>query len=54
MRITRMNLAFSLVKVTFSILESTKCKVLSVINLKDAFHPLRLIDESKKYCGILL
>ena len=26
---------------------------MSVINLKDSFHSLRLTKESKKYCGIL-
>ena len=29
-------------------------KVLSVLDLKDAFHSLRLSENSKKYCGILL
>ena len=32
---------------------SSKCKVLSVLDLKDAFHSLRLTENSKKYCGIL-
>ena len=26
---------------------------MSVLDLKDAFHSLRLTDSSKKYCGIL-
>ena len=30
-----------------------KCVVLSVLDLKEAFHPLRLSKHSKKYCGIL-
>ena len=29
------------------------CEVLSVLDLKDAFHSLRLTENSKKYCGIL-
>ena len=37
----------------FSVLGSSKCEVLSVLYLKDAFHSLRLSDHSKKYCGIL-
>ena len=37
----------------FTLLGSSKCKVLSVIDLKDAFHSLRLTENSKKYCGIL-
>ena len=32
---------------------SSKCEVLSGINLKDSFHSLRLTEESK-YCGIFL
>ena len=38
---------------TFSVLGSSKCQVLSVLDLKDAFHSLRLSKNSKKYCGIL-
>ena len=34
-------------------LGSSKCKVLSVLDLKDAFHSLWLSENSKKYCGIL-
>ena len=34
-------------------LGSSKCEVLSVLDLKDAFHSLRLTENSKKYCGIL-
>ena len=35
------------------LLESSKCKILSVLDLKDAFHSLRLTENSKKFCGIL-
>ena len=42
-----------MLKDTFTLLGSTKCEVLSVLDLKDAFHSLRLTDNSKKYCGIL-
>ena len=35
-------------------LGSSKCEVLLVLDLKDAFHPLRVSENSKKYCGILL
>ena len=34
-------------------LGNSKCEVLSVLDLKDAFHSLRLTEKSKKYCGIL-
>ena len=54
MRIAKNNLAYPLLKDTFSILDSSKCEVMSVLDLKDAFHSLRLTESSKKFCGILL
>ena len=53
MRIAKNNLAYPLLKDTFMLLGSSKCEVLSVLDLKDAFHSLRLTDSSNKYCGIL-
>ena len=47
------NLAYPLVKDTFTTMGNSKCEVLSVLDLKDAFHSLRLSEKSKKYCGIL-
>ena len=47
------NYAYPLLKDTFSVLGSSKCEVLSVLDLKDAFHSIRLSEHSKKYCGIL-
>ena len=52
-RIAKYNLAYPLLKDTFSILGSSRCKVLSVLHLKDAFPTLRLSENSKRYCGIL-
>ena len=52
-RIARNNLAYPLIKDTFATLSNSKCGVLSVLDLKDAFHSLRLSENSKKYCGIL-
>ena len=52
-RIAKNNLAYPLLKGTFSILGSSNCEVLSVSDLKDAFHSLRLSEHSKKYCTIL-
>ena len=52
-RIAKNNLAYPLVRDTFSVLESSKCKVLLVLDLKDAFHSLRLSENSKGYCRIL-
>ena len=53
MRIAKNNLAYPLVRDTFSVLGNSKCQVLSVLDLKDAFHSLRLSENSKRYCGIL-
>ena len=52
-RIAKNNLAYPLVRDTFSALGNSKCEVLSVLDLKDAFHSLRLSENSRKYCGIL-
>ena len=52
-RIAKNNLAYPLVKDTFTTLGNSKCEVLSVLDQKDAFHSLRLSEKSKKYCGIL-
>ena len=47
------SLAYPLLKDTFLVLGSSKCEVLSVLDLKYAFHSLRVSENSKKYCGIL-
>ena len=52
-RIVKNNLAYPLVRDTFSVLGSLKCEVLSVLDLKDAFHSLRLSENSKRHCRIL-
>ena len=52
-RIAKNNLAYPLVRDTFSVLGNSRCEVLSVLDLKDAFHSLRLSENSRKYCGIL-
>ena len=53
MCIAKNNLAYPLLKDTFLMLGSSKCKVMSVLDLKDVFHSLRLTENSKKFCGIL-
>ena len=53
-RIAKKHFAYPLVRGTFSVLGNSKCKVLSVLDLKDAFHSLRLSEDSKRYCSILL
>ena len=52
-RIAKNSLAYPLLKDTFSVLGSSKCQVLSVLDLKDTFHSLRLSENSKKYCSKL-
>ena len=52
-RIAKNNLAYPLLKDTFSVLGSSKCDVLSVLDLMHAFHSLRLSENSKKYCSTL-
>ena len=52
-RIAKNNLAYPLVRDTFLVLGNSKCEVLSVLDLKDAFHSLRLSENSNRYCGIL-
>ena len=51
--ITKNNPAYPLVRDTFSVLGNSKCEVLSILDLKDAFHSLRLSENLRKYCGIL-
>ena len=46
-RIAKNNLAYPLVRDTFSVLGDFKCKVLLVLDIKDAFHSLRLSENSK-------
>ena len=55
-RIANYNLAYPLLKDTFSLLGSSRCEVLSVLDLKDAFHLLRLLENSKsrKYCEAIM
>ena len=53
MRIAKNNLAYPLLRDTFALLGSSKCEIMLVLNLKDAFHSLRLSEKSQKYCGIL-
>ena len=45
-KIAKNNLAYPSLKDTFSVLDSPKCEVLSVLDLKDAFHSLRLLENS--------
>ena len=53
MHIAKNILAYQLLKDTFLMLGSSMCEVMSVLDLKDAFHSLQLKENSKKFCGIL-
>ena len=52
-RIAKNNLAYPILKDTFLVFCSSRCELLSILNLKDAFHSLRLLKNSKRYCGIV-
>ena len=51
MRIMKNNLAYPLLRDIFALLGSSKCEVMSVLDLKDTFHSLWLSEKSPKYCG---
>ena len=53
MRIAKNNLAYPLLRDTFALLGSSKCNVMSVLDLKDAFHSLWLSEKLQKYFDIL-
>ena len=36
-----------------SILGNSECEVASCVDIKDAYHSIRLTEKSKEYCGIL-
>ena len=52
-RLQRVNLAFPLIRYAFAILGSCKCECLSDLDLKSAYHTIKLSENSKPYCGIL-
>ena len=49
MRIAKYNLAYPLLKDTFSVLGSSRCKVLSVLDLKDTFHSLQISENLRNF-----
>ena len=46
-RVQRVNLAFLLIRNMFAILGCLKCECLSVLDLKDAYHTVKLSENSK-------
>ena len=51
-KLVKINHAFLLVRDCIEQLGRKKCHYLSIINLRDTFHTLRLALSSQKYCGI--
>ena len=51
-RLIRLNPSMPLVRDCIQTLGAAECEVMSVIDLKDAYHTLRLTEWSKKFCGI--
>ena len=52
-RILKWNTSIPLMSDVLSIRGNSECEVLSCLDLKNAYHSIPLIDESKEYCGIL-
>ena len=52
-KLVKINHAFPLVRDCIEQLGRKKCHYLSTIDLRDAFHTLRLALSSQKYCGII-
>ena len=48
----RVNHAFPIVRDCLEAIGASKCEVMSVLNLRDAYHNLPLAEESQKYCGL--
>ena len=53
-KLPKINNAFPLVQDCIEQLGRSKCNYMSTIDLRDAFHTLRLAKTSQKYCGITL
>ena len=52
-RILRRNTSIPLMSGVLSILGNSECEVVSCVDIKDAYHSIRLTEKSKEYCGIL-
>ena len=52
-RILRRNTSIPLMSDVLSILGNSECEVVSCVDIKDAYHSIRLNEKSKEYCGIL-
>ena len=52
-KILRRNTSIPLMSDVLSILGNSECEVVSCVNIKDAYHSIKLTEKSKEYCGIL-
>ena len=52
-RILRRNTSIPLMSDVLIILGNSECEVVSCVDIKDAYHSIRLTEKSKEYCGIL-
>ena len=52
-RILRRNTSIPLMSDVLSILGNSECEVVSCVDIKDAYHSMRLTEKRKEYCGIL-
>ena len=52
-RVKRQNNASPLLRDIYQMLGASKSNILSCVDLKDAFHSLRLTEKAKDFCGIL-
>ena len=51
--ILRRDTSISLMSDVLSTLGDSECEVVSCVDIKDAYHSIRLTEKSKEYCGIL-
>ena len=51
-RLVSVNHAFPIVRDCLEAIGASKCEVMSVLNLRDAYHTLPLAEESQKYCRL--
>ena len=51
-RLVKLNMTFPLVRECIQAIGASQCEVMSVIDLRDAYHTLRLAPSSQQYTGI--
>ena len=51
-KLVTLNHSFTLIRDVIQAIGASQCEVMSVIDLRDAYHTLRLAPDSQQYCGI--